>query len=227
MGRLQPCWPLTSSRMDCAPASRSRRATCSPRAAACSGVAVARWRTYCAPSTEQTKASRTNSPRSVRAQAPRGTWQPPCSAESRARSAMMAEAAGADARAMAQIGQRGPAGGDEAISDVFAAENGRKGQARVDFGGNVLDAVNGNVDRFIHQGVFEFLDENAFAADLGERGVGELIAGSLDDDDFSFDTGGGKEALANVFGLPFGKKAAAPANAQGPHGFSTFEMARA
>ena len=62
----------------------------SPSCAACSGGAVARWRMYCTPSTEQTTASITNSPRSSRAQAPSGTWQPPCSVESNARSAMMA-----------------------------------------------------------------------------------------------------------------------------------------
>src|SRR5712691_103323 len=41
MATLQPLWLLTASRMDCAPESHRRRATCSPRAAAWSGVALA------------------------------------------------------------------------------------------------------------------------------------------------------------------------------------------
>ncbi len=139
---------------------------------------------------------------------------------------LAAKTAGANARALTQIGERGATGGDEAVSYVFAAKNGGKGQARVDFGGNVFDAVNRNVDRFVHQRVFQLLDENAFATNLRQRSVGELIAGSLDDDDFSFDTGGGKETLADEFGLPFGKKAAARADAQVPHGLSFLERKR-
>ncbi len=67
---------------------------------------------------------------------------------------LAAKTAGANARALTQIGERGATGGDEAVSYVFAAKNGGKGQARVDFGGNVFDAVNRNVDRFVHQRVF-------------------------------------------------------------------------
>src|SRR6266436_3047429 len=80
---------------------------------------------------------------------------------------LAAKASGADARALAEIGEGGAACRDEAVSNVFAAEDSGKGQAGGDFGRDVLDAVDGDVDRFFHQGVFEFLDENAFAADLG------------------------------------------------------------
>src|SRR6266446_253433 len=139
---------------------------------------------------------------------------------------LAAEAARADARSLTEIGERGATGGDEAVADIFAAEHGGKGQARVDFGGNVLDAVNGNVDRLVHQSVFEFLDENTLAADLGQRGVGEFVAGSFDDHNFRFNAGGGKETLANVFGLPFGKEAAARSDAQVPHGLSFLERKR-
>ena len=96
----------------------------------------------------------------------------------------------------------------------------------MNFGGNVLDAVHGDVDRFFQQGVFEFLDKNALAADLGQGGVGEFIAGSLDDDDFCFNARRGEETLADEFGLPFGKEAAARADAQVPHGLSFLERKR-
>src|SRR6266704_3219571 len=67
--------------MDCAPASMSMRAMCSPSCAAWSGGAVARCFTYCEPSTEHTHASSTSSPRSNRAHEPNGTWHPPCNAD--------------------------------------------------------------------------------------------------------------------------------------------------
>src|SRR2546425_8391817 len=67
--------------MDCAPASMSMRAMCSPSCAAWSGGAVASCFTYCDPSTEHTHASSTSSPRSIRAHAPSGTWHPPCNAD--------------------------------------------------------------------------------------------------------------------------------------------------
>jgi hypothetical protein len=79
---------------------------------------------------------------------------------------LAAQAAGADARALTKIGERCAAGGDKAIAHVFASKNGGKLEAGRNFSGNVFDAVNGNVDRFVHEGVFQFFDEDAFAADL-------------------------------------------------------------
>jgi len=69
--------------------------------------------------------------------------------------------------ALAKSSKRGAAGRDQAIANVFAAENGGKLQARGNFGGNVFDAVDREVDRFVHQCVFEFLDENTFPTNLG------------------------------------------------------------
>ena len=74
----------------CAPASISRRAICSPSCGALIRRAGQALLHMLLPSTEVTQASSTISPRSMRAQAPMGTWQPPCSAASSARSAMMA-----------------------------------------------------------------------------------------------------------------------------------------
>ncbi len=86
--------------------------------------------------------------------------------------------------------------------------------------------MNRDIDRFVHQRVFKFLDENALAADLGERSVGEFVAGSLDDDDFGFDAGGSEQVLADEFGLPFGEKAASSAGAEMPHALSFLERKR-
>ena len=57
----------------------------------------------------------------------------------------------------------------KAIASVFAAANRGKAQARGHVGGNVFDAVHGEIDLFVEQSFFQFLDENAFAADLRER----------------------------------------------------------
>src|SRR5258708_6778888 len=50
---------------------------------------------------------------------------------------------------------------------AWAPQDAGKGHRRGDWGRDVLDAVEGDGDRFFHRGVFEFLEENASAADLG------------------------------------------------------------
>src|SRR6267154_731828 len=80
---------------------------------------------------------------------------------------LAAQAAGTDARALAKSSKRGAAGRNQAIANVFAAEDGGKLEARGNFGGNVFDAVDREVNRFVHQRVFEFFDENTFATNLG------------------------------------------------------------
>jgi len=139
---------------------------------------------------------------------------------------LSAKAAGADAGAMAEVGKSCATGGDQAIAHIFAAEDGGKRQAGVDLGGNVFDTVDGDIDRFVEQRVFKFLDEDAFAANLGQGRVGEFVALRLDDDNFGFHAGGGEKAFADVLGLPFGEQAAAGADAKGSHGLSFLERKR-
>ena len=63
---------------------------------------------------------------------------------------LAAEAAGANARPLTKIGERGAAGGNKAVAHVFAAEDSGKLQRGRDFGGDVFDTVDGYVDRFVH-----------------------------------------------------------------------------
>src|SRR5205823_8486180 len=93
-----------------------------------------------------------------------------------------------------------------------------KTEARWNIGGNILDAVDREIDFFVEEGFFELLDEDAFAADLREGRLGELVASGFDDDDFGVGAGGLKYFLANEFSLPLGEHAAAGADSNGADG---------
>src|ERR1700738_819938 len=80
--------------------------------------------------------------------------------------------------------------------------------------------MNGQVDGFIEQRFFKFLDEDAFAAHLRQRRVLHLVAGRFDDDQLRFGAGGLKQLFANELGLPASENTPASANAKMSHGFS-------
>src|SRR5262249_23528375 len=69
-------------------------------------------------------------------------------------------------------------------------------------------------------------DKDALAADLRKGGGLQLVAGSLDNDDFGFDTGVLKQLLADELRLPFGEQAATRADAKVLHDFSRLERNR-
>src|SRR5215472_13334457 len=133
---------------------------------------------------------------------------------------LAAQAAGADARALAQVGDGHAIGGDDAVAHVVAPANGRKAEPRGNVGGHILNAVHGKVDGLFDESLFELLDKDALAADLRERGALQLVTRGFDDDDFGLDTGGSEELPADEFGLPLGEQTAASADAKVPHGFS-------
>ena len=137
-----------------------------------------------------------------------------------------AEAAGADAGAFAKSGEIRAVVGDEAIADVFAAQNRGKRKAGRRFGGNVFHAVNGDVDGIVEERFFELLDEDSLSADFGERSLREFVAACFDDDDFAFDAGGLEDLAADEFGLPLGEEAAARADAERAHRLSRSERKR-
>ena len=125
-----------------------------------------------------------------------------------------AETAGADASAFAKSGKIGAVVGDEAVADVFAAQNRGKRKAGRRFCRNVFDAVNGDVDGIVEQSFFELFDEDSLPADFGERSLREFVATRFDDDDFAFDAGGLEDLAADELGLPLGEEAAARADAE-------------
>src|SRR5271165_3226717 len=133
---------------------------------------------------------------------------------------LAAQAAGADARALLEVGERSAFMGDEAITHVIAAADRGKMEPTGRFRGNILNAVDGKIHGFLEQCFFKLLDEDSFAADLRKRRLLHFIAGSLDDDDLRFDAGDLKELFADEFRLPARQDTASTADAEGPHGFS-------
>jgi hypothetical protein len=117
---------------------------------------------------------------------------------------LTAEAAGTHARAMLQTGEDNTIVGDERVTNIISAANGGKTQTRRRVRRNIFDAVNSEIDGFIQKRFFKFFDENAFAADLGKRGVLLFVADGLDDDDFGFHASCGEKLFADRFRLPLG-----------------------
>ena len=121
---------------------------------------------------------------------------------------LAAQAAGAHPRALAKIPERRAGVGYQAITHIIAAAHRREKQLAGRFRGNVLHAVDSQVDALVEQRFFEFLDEDAFAANLRQRRLLHFVAGSLDDDDFGFHSRKLKELLADKLGLPAREDAA-------------------
>ena len=61
------------------------------------------------------------------------------------------------------------------------SRDGGEHQAVGQLGGQILQAVHGEIGAAVEQRLFDFLGEQALGADLGQRHVGDLVAGGLDD----------------------------------------------
>src|SRR6185437_1123938 len=112
-----------------------------------------------------------------------------------------ARAGGADARADGQRVERPELVTHEGVARVGAARDGGECEARVEFGGQVFQRVDGEVDLAGGEGFFDLLDEDAF----GEGGFSgrllKAVAGGADDLDGDLVAEGG-ELLGDVVGLP-------------------------
>ena len=80
---------------------------------------------------------------------------------------------------------------------------------------HVLAAVHRQVDGAGQQRVLDFLDEQALAADLRQRRVGEAVARGLDDDDLGLDAGALEQQRRDRACLHQRQRAAARAEPQG------------
>jgi hypothetical protein len=69
------------------------------------------------------------------------------------------------------------------VSWIFALEDSTNVEPFGQHGRHVLAAVDGQVDITAQQRIFNFLDEQPFAPDFGQRGILQTIAGGFDDDD--------------------------------------------
>ena len=73
-----------------------------------------------------------------------------------------------NSRALPQTGQRRPVRPNQAVSNIFAPAHSRKHQPRRGIRRNVLDAMHCEINRFLKQRFFQFLNEDSLPADLRE-----------------------------------------------------------
>ena len=97
-----------------------------------------------------------------------------------------------------QIGERAA---DHGVARIFALGNGGQHEAFGQFGRQILQAVHREIGAPVEQRFFDLLGEEALGADLGQRHVGDLVAGGLDDFDAALVAGGG-ELRGDPAGLP-------------------------
>ena len=90
---------------------------------------------------------------------------------------------------------------DHGVARVFALRNGRQHQAFGQFGRQIFQAVDRQIGAAVEQRFLDLLGEQALVADLGQRHVGDLVAGGLDDLDAALVAQRGECAL-DPAGLP-------------------------
>jgi hypothetical protein len=92
----------------------------------------------------------------------------------------------------------------QGIPRVFARRHGGEDEAVGELGGEILERVDGEIGAAVEQGFLDFLGEEALGADFGERDIGDLVAGGLDDFDAASQTSSRQLGLHPV-GLPEGE----------------------
>ena len=113
-------------------------------------------------------------------------------------------AAGADDGSLGEFGEAPEFYGDECVAWVNPGRRSGKGEWLGEFGGEVFEGVDGEVDASFGEGFFDFLGEHALGADLGEGDFLKAVAGGFNDFDIDFMALGDEEGL-DVMGLPKGQ----------------------
>ena len=110
---------------------------------------------------------------------------------------------------------------DEDVAGVGALRDGGEDEARIEFGGQVLERMNGEVDAALGERVFDLLDEDSFAARsgasagaIGAVGLLHAVAGGADDLDLDR-VAAVTQLGGDVVGLPEGELRASRADADG------------
>ncbi len=102
----------------------------------------------------------------------------------RAQLALAAQTGRADARALRQVVERGEVIRDEGVARVLAFEDHGQFQAVGQLHRHVFHGMHRDVGAVFQHGLFQFLDEQALAADFGQRAVENLIAAGGHADQF-------------------------------------------
>ena len=114
-----------------------------------------------------------------------------------------AQAGGADPRVGRQDVGVGISVGNEGVARVLARQNHGEPQAGGEIHRHVFHGMDGEIGVAVQQTLFQFLDEQALAADLGQRAVEDLVAASDHADQFDPQLGMKlAQARGDVFGLP-------------------------
>ena len=99
---------------------------------------------------------------------------------------------------------------EEDVGGVLARRDGSNPQAGGRNGRQVLEAVDGQIDPAVQQGVFDLAGEEAFVADFRKGGIEDDIALGLDGEQLGVQIGTGfVEGLLDPAGLDQGQLAAA------------------
>ncbi|MNH09404.1 hypothetical protein D3C79_688580 [compost metagenome] len=132
------------------------------------------------------------------------------------------QAGGADDAAGGQRLKAVETVGNESITRVFTLADAVQAQAFGEVHGHVLHRMHGDVGFVVQQGGFQFLDEQALAADLRQRRVEQLVATADHGHQGHQQTGVGLlEAGFDVFGLPQGQGTFTGGNADFASGHGT------
>jgi hypothetical protein len=109
---------------------------------------------------------------------------------------------------------------DPDVAGVGALRDRGEGELRGELGGEVFEAVDGEVDAALFEGFLDLLDEDALAIEVWRRdeaGLLHAVAGGADD--FKFDVVASvAEGVEDVVGLPKGELRASAADADGVAG---------
>jgi len=92
-----------------------------------------------------------------------------------------AQAAGAYQRPLGQLRKLAAIATDQHIPGIFPLGDGSYREPIRQHRRDILHAVDRQIHGTIQQSVFQFLDKESLAADLGERHIEDLITGGLDD----------------------------------------------
>ncbi len=130
--------------------------------------------------------------------------------------ALATQAGGADHGALRQLVNGGEAVGDEGIARIFALADGVQAEPLGELHRYVFHGVHGDVGPSLQHGRFQLLDEQPLAADLGERGIQDLVTLSAHGDQLDLQLGvQGFQPVFDEVGLPHGQGALASGNFQG------------
>jgi hypothetical protein len=94
--------------------------------------------------------------------------------------------AGADNCALRQVGETAVFDRDEHIAGIDSRWSRGQREGLKQFGWQIFEGMDGEMHAAFGERLFNLLGEHSFGTDLGERDIGDFVAGGVDDFDFNF-----------------------------------------